>query len=205
MRDVRAVSRAVGRRTTLRYLAIGVGASLLAACKGNDKGNDKGKGGADDGSSGGGGGQASPTVTTGPTGRALAAFVRGKWKITSEMPGRETFTYAATVDDGVWTLDFGGGKTSNGTWALQGGRLALKVPEDLGSADSDELTDAAAENVPASVGDSASLFLPWQPPGHPDTSDGQRLDVNYSGKGGVLRIRHIEASGSMTVHTCARA
>ncbi|MET8244026.1 hypothetical protein ABZV31_06080 [Streptomyces sp. NPDC005202] len=118
------------------------------------------------------------------TGRAFAAFVRGKWKVESETTNGETGTYAVTVADGVWTLDWGGGgNTWGGTWATQGGRLALRVPESKSSPE--ELTDAAAENVPASVGDSVSLFLPWQPPGQADTSDGQRLDANYTSKGGA--------------------
>ncbi|AYN40807.1 hypothetical protein D9753_20125 [Streptomyces dangxiongensis] len=41
--SVRAASRVVGRRTTLRYLAAGVGASLLAACKGNGTGGSSGE------------------------------------------------------------------------------------------------------------------------------------------------------------------
>ncbi|MCF1594596.1 hypothetical protein [Streptomyces muensis] len=119
------------------------------------------------------------------------------------MPDESSFSCTATIDDGTWTLDFGDGKTTRGTWALQGGRLALQVPEDLGGGGPGDMEEAAAENVPASVGDSLSLFLPWQPPGFPGVSDDQRLDVNYSGKNGVLRIRHMESSG-MTIHTCTR-
>lgn len=142
-------------------------------------------------------------MTPGVTGKAFAAFVRGSWKVTSEMPGGDTFSYTMTVDDGVWTMDAGGGRTTKGTWSLQNGRLALRVPERLGDSDS-ELEDAAAENVPASVGDSVSLGLPWQPPGEPDTGSGERLEVDYNRKAGV-RIRHTEPSGSMTVHHCVRA
>ncbi|MFJ9867447.1 hypothetical protein [Streptomyces sp. NPDC101165] len=193
MDAVRAASQMVGRRTTLRYLAIGVGASLLAACKGNDKAADDNKGG--DNSSG----------VSGVTGRAFASFVHGSWKVTSQSPGAsgETHTYSAIVDDGVFTLDFGGGKTAKGTWSLQGGRLALRAPERLGD-DSGELHDAAAENVPATVGDTVSVGLPWQPPGESGTGSGQRLEVDYNKKAGV-RIRHFDASGSMTIHQCIRA
>jgi hypothetical protein len=190
----------VGRRTTLRYLAVGVGASLLAACKGNDDGNRKSEGSGNGGGKDGSGGT---PVTPGVTGRAFAAFVRGSWKVTSEMPGGDTFTYTMTVDDGVWTMDAGGGRSTKGTWSLQNGRLALRVPERLGDADSDP-EDAAAENVPASVGDSVSLGLPWQPPGASGTGSGERLEVEYNKKAG-LRIRHTEPSGSMTVHHCVRA
>jgi hypothetical protein len=205
MSDVRAVTRVVGRRTTLRYLAIGVGASLLAACRGKDDKNGA-KGGGGGSSSGGGGGTPStsgPSASPGVTGRAFAAFVTGTWKVRSETAGGDSGTLTATVSDGVWNLNWGGGETWRGTWAMRGGRLGLRVPES--KSDPEELTDAAADNVPASVGDSVSLLLPWQPPGQSDTSGGERLDVNYTGKSGVLRIRHFDRSGSVTVHTCTRA
>ncbi|QTD99148.1 hypothetical protein S1361_17490 [Streptomyces cyanogenus] len=192
--SVRAVSQVVGRRTTLRYLAVGVGASLLAACKGNDDG----KGGTTEGEGGSGGTSPAPGVT----GKAFAAFVRGSWKVTSEMPGGDTYTYSVTVTDGVWTMDLGEGKSAKGTWALGNGRLALQVPERLGDTGAD-LQNAGAENVPASVGDSVSLGLPWQPPGASGTGAGERLEVEYDKKAG-MRIRHTEQSGSMTVHHCVR-
>ncbi|MEU6593772.1 hypothetical protein ABZ923_31925 [Streptomyces sp. NPDC046881] len=196
--SMRAVSQVVGRRTTLRYLAVGVGASLLAACKGNDDGK-RGTGGRTEGEGGSGGASPAPGVT----GKAFAAFVRGSWKVTSEMPGGDTYTYTVTVADGVWTMDLGGGRSAKGTWALSNGRLALQVPEKLGETDSD-LQAAGAENVPASVGDSVSLGLPWQPPGASGTGSGERLEVEYNKKAG-MRIRHTEQSGSMTVHHCVRA
>ncbi|MEU9366750.1 hypothetical protein AB0D71_18820 [Streptomyces avermitilis] len=197
---VRAVSRVVGRRATLRYRAVGVGASLLAACKGNDgtKGN----------SSGGAGGRSGthdPSGTAGVAGKTLTAFVRGSWKSTTETTGGQTLSYSAAVDDGAWTLDFGGGRTQKGTWALQGGRLELRVPPSAQAATSGELADAAAANVAATVGDSVSLLLSWQPPGLSGTGDGQQFDVNCTRKSGVLRIRHMETSGGMTIHTCTRA
>ncbi|UFR03933.1 hypothetical protein KBP30_23385 [Streptomyces sp. Go40/10] len=196
---VRAASRLVGRRTTLRYLAIGVGASLLAACTGNgndDQGHGKAKGG---GSKDGG----SPSGATGVTGRAFAAFVRGSWKVTSQPPGAsaEPFTFTITIGDGTWAMD-AEGRSPKGTWALQDGRLALRLPERL-DPDSSDTEEAAAANVPATVGDSVSLMLPWQPPGGSGTASGERLDVEYTKQAG-LRIRHFDAHGSMTVHHCVR-
>lgn len=187
MRDIRAAARVIGRRTTLRYLAVGVGASLLAACE---------KGGS--GGSGGGGGG-----TTGPAGKAFAAFVRGTWNVESTSVNGDKGTCTVTVDDGVWTIDWPGEEAWHGTWALQGGRLALQVPESPSSPE--DLTDAAATDVPSTVGDSVGLALPWQPPGATGTGDGQKLEVDYNGKAGLLRIRHVEAGGSMTIHTCTRA
>ncbi|MFF5534113.1 hypothetical protein ACFY71_16745 [Streptomyces cinerochromogenes] len=196
---VRAASRLVGRRTTLRYLAIGVGASLLAACKGNgdDKGHGRTKGtGGQDGDA--------PSGTTGVTGRAFAAFVRGSWKVTSQPPGAsaEAYTFTLTVGDGTWTMD-AGGRSPKGTWALQDGRLVLRMPERL-DPDSSDTDEAAASNVPGTVGDSVSVMLPWQPPGASGTASGERLEVDYNEKAGV-RVRHVDAHGSMTVHHCVRA
>ncbi|MFF4574889.1 lipocalin family protein [Streptomyces sp. NPDC001410] len=206
---IRAASRMVGRRTTLRYLAVGVGASLLAACKGNgnDKSETKAKG-TGDGSGGakgdsGGGSSSSPSPAPGVTGKAFAAFVRGTWKVTSTMPGGEKVSFSAVVDDGVWTLKGAGGKPEKGTWSLQGGRLTLGVPEDFSGGSSGQTAFAA--DVPAAVGERASLVLPWQPPGMSGSASGEQLEVNYIEHTGVLEIRHVEDNGSTTVHLCRRA
>lgn len=220
---LRAASRLVGRRTALRCLAVGVGASLLAACKGGDEaepgkkngesatagdggGHGTGGNGEGDHTSGSGNGGSGGTGTGGVAAQSFAAFVRGTWKITSETTNEERFSYTATVGDGVWTLDFGQGVAERGTWTLRGGRLVLDVPERFAGGDlaDGQTEEAAAENVPATVGDSVSLFLPWQAPGLAGLDDEQRLDVNYDKKSGVLRIRHIEPGG-MTTHTCTRA
>ncbi|MFD0144202.1 MULTISPECIES: hypothetical protein [unclassified Streptomyces] len=202
MRDVRAATRVVGRRTAVRYLAIGVGASLLAACTGNGNGEAKGGSGPDGGSGGAGGGQPTPTATVAD--RALAAFVRGKWSITSEIGNESPFTYTAVITDGFWTLEYGEGQTSTGSWDMSGGRLSVQVPENLGSGgEGGDTEEAAALNVPATIGDSLSLSLPWQPPGASGTGGGEMLSVDYSAKSGTLRIRHMEGGG-MSTHTCTR-
>ncbi|MEU2712256.1 hypothetical protein [Streptomyces sp. NPDC007205] len=180
----RAASRLVGRRTTLRYLTVGVGASLLAACKGNDE--NKGNG-------------ASPAP--GVTGKAFAAFVRGSWKVTSKPSSGAPFSYSMDIADGTWSMN-GSGKSVKGTWALEGGRLVMSVPEDMGG-DSSGGQSAAASNVPASVGTYAHQVLPWQPPGTAGTGSGQRLEVMYAN--GVLHITHVDENGSTTEHTCTRA
>ncbi|WP_406011035.1 hypothetical protein OG440_36560 [Streptomyces sp. NBC_00637] len=128
--------------------------------------------------------------------------MRGRWNVESTSVGGEKGTYTVTVGAGVWTIDWPGQDAWRGTWALQGGRLALQVPESPNSPE--DLTDAAATDVPETVSDSISLALPWQPPGQSDTGEGQKLDVDYTSKAGVLRIRHIETSGSTTIHTCTR-
>ncbi|WP_412074813.1 hypothetical protein ACLF6K_01355 [Streptomyces xanthophaeus] len=91
--------------------------------------------------------------------------------------------------------------TWTGGWLLRGGHLRIDVysaPKGV-----DRLTDGEALTVPKEVGEGASLLLPWKPPGHKDTSDGQQLKATY--KGNVLRIVHTERSGSESVHVCTRA
>src|SRR5882724_8046787 len=106
MRNIQAAARIVGRRTTLRYLAIGVGASFLAACKGGGE-----NGGTDDGS-----------PTSSPTGKAFAAFMRGTWQVESTSPNGDKATGTGSVDDGAWSLTYSGQDPWHGTWSLQGSR-----------------------------------------------------------------------------------
>ncbi|MFF3557761.1 hypothetical protein ACWD4V_04195 [Streptomyces tsukubensis] len=47
--------------------------------------------------------------------------------------------------------------------------------------------------------------LPWKPPGRGTFSDEQQLVVAYDRQAGVLRIDHVEKSGSTTKHVCTRA
>ncbi|MGW2492206.1 hypothetical protein ACWCV9_34025 [Streptomyces sp. NPDC001606] len=197
----RAASRLVGRRTALRLLAVGVGGSVLAACKsstshsgGKGKKTSKTKWGSHHTHT------SSPSPASGVTGRAFASFVRGTWKVTTQAPHESPFSYTMTIADGTWALN-GHGGSEKGTWTLQGGRLQIGVPKDMGGTAG---PTAAAENVPARVADSVSLSLPWQPPGESGTASGQRLDVQYTRQSG-LRIRHFDAGGSMTVHHAVRA
>ncbi|MEW9556433.1 hypothetical protein [Nonomuraea sp. NPDC050783] len=192
MRTFGAVAEVIGRRTALRYLSMGIGASVLAACGLNNR--------LGEGPSTSRAAEGRPT--RGAAAMAFAAFIRGKWKIESTTPGGDTGTGTATIDDGTWFIDWSGQGMWSGTWSLQGDRLALRVPERASSPD--ELADAAATNVPAIVSGPVDLFLPWQPPGHSGTGDGQKLEVAYDKNGGVLRVRHLEVSGSMTIHNCTR-
>ncbi|WP_314249763.1 hypothetical protein [Streptomyces sp. DSM 40907] len=57
-----------------------------------------------------------------------------------------------------------------------------------------------AERVPDTVDDQASLSLPWYPLGANDMFG--KLEVAYNGK--ELRIRHMDLSGSMSIHVCTR-
>ncbi len=190
VRQVRAVTRVMGRRTALRYLAVGLGASVLAACGKSADGT--GGGGAASGSAGG----------SGPLEQAFSAFVRGTWKVVVEPAGNGTAAVlTAEITASSWTLTMGGGQDSpwGGQWALMGDTLAIHGPES--PQDPDELVQVAALGVPARVGRSASLVLPWRPPGDTSAGAGQNLQVEYAK--GTLRIVHVDGD-SRTVFTCTR-
>ncbi|MEU9146270.1 hypothetical protein [Streptomyces sp. NPDC048349] len=199
----------IGRRNALRYLAIGVGASLVAACGG------KGKGAPSvTASEGGGGSSGAPTPTvapasSGPIARAFDAFIGGTWKLESTTPGNKTVRGTATVtappggNGGftiVWDAD-GTSVTWDGQWMLRGGHLSYQVFE--GGKELKKLSGGEALTVPATVEDTVSLALPWQPPGSHGMVDGQQLNVTY--KNNVLRIVHNDGHNSESVHVCTRA
>ncbi|MFI6108435.1 hypothetical protein [Streptomyces sp. NPDC051310] len=194
------MTRVVGRRTTLRYLAVGLGASLLAACGKPADGTDTGTG---TGTGGGGGGAASGSGSgSGPVEQAFSAFVRGTWKVVVEPAGNGTAAVlTAEITASSWTLTVGRqqGAPWGGQWALMGDTLAIHGPES--PQDPDELVRVAALGVPARVGRSESLVLPWQPPGDTSSETGQNLQVEYAK--GTLRIAHVEGD-SRTVFTCTR-
>ncbi|MEU8840083.1 hypothetical protein AB0D97_13265 [Streptomyces roseus] len=211
VREMRAAAQVIGRRNALRYLAIGVGASLVAACGGKGKDPLPGTPPASADPAAGG----SPTGRT-PTGsgggvvaRAFDAFIKGDWNLESTTPNGKTVKGKATVNaDGGgnsgWTITWTGGPapvTWNGGWLLRGGHLVLDVYEAPKGVD--RLTGGQALTVPKEVGDDVSLTFPWQPPGHKDASDGQVLKVTY--KNDVLRIVHSEGGHSESVHVCTRA
>jgi hypothetical protein len=191
--EVRAVTRAVGRRTALRYLAIGAGLTLVAACGGNGtkadgvkgngvKGNGvkadgvKADGVKADGVKGNGtkadGTKRSAAVPTGnplptPTAvGAVSAFLRGSWKVETVYADQRKLTGTATVGKDSWTIAWEGGpKPWHGSWAHQDERLSLKVPRS--AADPTDLADAAALNLRSTVLDPETVGLPWLAPGTP--------------------------------------
>ncbi|WP_282693936.1 hypothetical protein [Streptomyces sp. CC208A] len=202
VRDIRAAARLIGRRNALRYLAIGAASTLVAACTGEG-----GKAAPAGGAATGTGPVPSPT-TAGVMSRAFDAFVKGKWTLESTTPGGETVKGTVTVladggGNGGFTLVWAGEGTSvtwSGGWLLRGGHLRVDVydaPQDV-----DKLTGGEALTVPKEVEEGASLLLPWKPPGHHGTGDGQQLKVTY--KNDVLRIVHTERGGSESVHVCTR-
>lgn len=219
VREMRTAARMIGRRNALRYLAIGVGASLVAACgaKGKDPLPGTPAAPADPAAGGGpsaGGGPAASSAapapaSSGPIARAFDAFIKGDWNLESTTPGGETVKGKATVNaDGGgnsgWTITWTSGPspvTWSGGWMLRGGHLVLDVYEAPNGVS--RLTGGEALTVPKEVAENVSLTFPWKAPGHKDASDGQVLKVTY--KDDVLRIVHSENGHSESVHVCTRA
>ncbi|KPI18280.1 hypothetical protein OV450_2243 [Actinobacteria bacterium OV450] len=222
VRELRTAARVIGRRNALRYLAIGVGASLAAACTGKGETPTAVTGGAAapfsapvPGPKGAGAGS-SPSAPPAPApsgpgvvARAFDAFIGGTWKIESTTPGSKTVHGTATVtappggNGGftiVWDAD-GTPVTWTGGWLLRGGHLRTDVFE--GGKELRKLSGGEALTVPGTVENTVSLALPWKPPGAGGTGDGQQLKVTYKDK--VLRIVHDDGHGSESVHICTRA
>ncbi|MEV8536660.1 hypothetical protein [Streptomyces sp. NPDC051211] len=227
VRDIRTAASLVGRRNALRYLAMGVGASLLAACTGKEKPAAQAPAQAPAAGAAGqnpapsapvpapsGSASAAPSATTpapakkGVLDRSFDAFIRGGWTVQSTTPGGDVARGKATVNapdggNGGWTIEWDGGAGAwNGGFLLRGGRLLIQVFEGPKGLDGRKGA-ASAHSVPATVGDGFDLTLPWQPPETRGTGDGQRLSVTYAKN--TLTIRHIEPSGSTTTHVCTRA
>ncbi len=215
VREIRTAAQLIGRRNALRYLAIGVGASLVAACSGKGK-EAPVAGSASTGASSAPGSSAPPApapaapapASSGPVARAFDAFIGGTWKLESTTPGDKTVHGTATVtappggNGGftiVWDAD-GEPVTWTGSWLLRGGHLRTEVFG--GGKELTRLSGSEALTVPATVADAVSLTLPWKPPGAKDAGDGQQLKVSY--KNDVLRIVHAERGGSESVHVCTR-
>lgn len=214
VREIRAAAQVIGRRNALRYLAIGVGASLVAACGG--KGKDALPGTPSAPADPAAGGTAASSAAPGPAStasgvvaRAFDAFIKGDWNLESTSPSGKTMKGKATVNaDGggnsSWDITWTSGPAPvrwHGGWMLRGGHLVLDVYEAPKGVS--RLTGGEALTVPKEVGDDVSLTFPWKPPGHKDTSDGQVLKVAY--KKNVLRIVHSEGGHSESVHVCTRA
>ncbi|WP_030161204.1 hypothetical protein [Streptomyces sp. NRRL S-244] len=210
VREIRAAAQMIGRRNALRYLAIGVGASLVAACGGKGKDPLPGTPAAPGDAAASSPASSSPApASSGPLARAFDAFIKGDWNLESTTPNGETVKGKATVNaDGGgnsgWTITWTSGPapiTWHGGWLLRGGHLVLDVYEAPKGVS--RLTGGEALTVPGEVAENVSLTLPWKPPGHKDTSDGQVLKVTY--KNNVVRIVHSEGGHSESVHVCTRA
>ncbi|MFH8485150.1 hypothetical protein [Streptomyces longisporoflavus] len=187
LRDVWAATQVLGRRTALRYLAVGVGASLLGACgKEQDGGKSPG----------------SVTGTgSGPVGRAVGAFLKGSWEIVSPDLWDSTPVHVE-VADGTWSItpadrEWENGASWVGQWAFRGGRIAIEGP--TSPYRPDEMVQVAADDVPGKIGGAGSMQLPWAPRG--DTADDE-LKIKYTKN--TLRIVHITDTGRRTKLTATR-
>ncbi|MFD9724140.1 hypothetical protein [Streptomyces sp. NPDC059072] len=206
VREIRAAAQIIGRRNALRYLAIGVAGSLVAACGGKDGGAAPAQGAS---SGAPAPDPSSPPASPSPIARAFDAFIGGTWKLESTTPGGKTVHGTATVmappgGNGGFTIVWDeGGKsvTWDGQWLLRGGHLSYQLF--VGSTEMTKLSGGEALTVPGTVEDNASLTLPWKPPGSHGMVDGQSLKVTY--KNNVLRIVHDDGHKSESVHVCTRA
>ncbi|MFD8631373.1 hypothetical protein [Streptomyces sp. NPDC059656] len=206
VREIRAAAQIIGRRNALRYLAIGVAGSLVAACGGKDGGAAPAQGAS---SGAPAPDPSSPPASPSPIARAFDAFIGGTWKLESTTPGGKTIHGTATVmappgGNGGFTIVWDeGGKsvTWDGQWLLRGGHLSYQLF--VGSKEMPRLSGGEALTVPGTVEDNASLTLPWKPPGSHGMVDGQSLKVTY--KNNVLRIVHDNGHKSESVHVCTRA
>ncbi|MEU3827997.1 hypothetical protein GT045_02115 [Streptomyces sp. SID486] len=182
IRQARAVTQVVGRRTTLRYLAVGLGASILAACS-------KNSGDSRDGDQG-------------PVGQAVSAFVRGVWHVELSSQGNEPVPLRVGVTASSYTIepDEEGAPSDDrsweGKWAIRGSKLYLDSPT---SPDEAEIVhQVTASDIPATIGETLSLRLVWHIPGSTDD------DVRIEYAKGTLHIVHIDGDGIRTECTCTR-
>ncbi|MEU5808952.1 hypothetical protein [Streptomyces sp. NPDC047718] len=223
VREIRTAARLVGRRTTLRYLALGAGAALLSACTGKDEPATSPTSPAPSTTSAEStspSAPASPSATataaapptptpaaTGVVGRAFAEFVKGAWTIRSTLPGggiggRKDTGRATVREDGTWTIVWSGiAGTWTGRWSMHRGRLDLQVLTGPAHLTDPDVSTSSAQKVPETVKDDFGINLPWYPMGAQDLFG--RLEVAYNGTD--LRIRHFDMSGVMSIHMCARA
>ncbi|MEU3773753.1 hypothetical protein AB0F11_11220 [Streptomyces sp. NPDC032472] len=225
VREIRAAARMVGRRTALRYLALGAGAALVSACTGKDKPAGPATptatatpgpttGSASPSASATAPAAAPPSVpsaspASGVVGHAFAEFVKGAWTISSTLPGgdngagRKDTGRAAVNPDGTWTIIWTGlNGIWSGRWSLQRGRLDLQVltgPKHLTDPD---ISTSSAQKVPDTVDGPTSQLLNWFPMGAQDVFG--HLDVAYNGKD-QLRIHHLDLRGNISIHMCTRA
>ncbi|MFD7258482.1 hypothetical protein [Streptomyces sp. NPDC059874] len=211
--EIRAAAQIIGRRNALRYLAVGVAGSLVAACGGKDKapapGVTAGSAAPSSAAASASASSAPAPASSGPIARAFDAFIGGTWKLESTTPGSKTVHGTATItappggNGGftiVWNAD-GEAVEWTGSWLLRGGHLSYTLF--VGSKEMTKLSGGEALTVPATVEDTTSLTLPWKPPGSRGMVGGQQLKATY--KNNVLRIVHDDGHGSESVHVCTRA
>ncbi len=186
LRRVRAVTKVVGRRTALRYLAVGAGVSVLAAC-----GNGSGQAGS-----------------SGPVGHAVSTFVRGKWRVHAMRDdGGELPSYVVHITAGKWMVRpyvedaslRGAAWEWSGRWALRDSKLTLHGPWRPGEPEVQRKW--AALDVPDEITEAETVRLPWHIFSH-DPPDIDKLKVTYAE--GTVHLIHTDGGGGSTEFTCTR-
>ncbi|MYZ38091.1 MULTISPECIES: hypothetical protein [unclassified Streptomyces] len=155
IREVRQLASVVGRRSAVKYVGLGLLATVLSACGGDE----------------GGSGVAENTVE---------AFAKGKWKLAAQ--GSEC---TLTVSDGKWDLSEAtpppgekhGPLTRElyGTYAFTGGVLEVSAQE---REDNSGPKRGVGTPVPSQVSDSESVTIQWSY----DETDQSQVPITWDGK-----------------------
>ncbi|MEU6864978.1 hypothetical protein ABZ924_17125 [Streptomyces sp. NPDC046876] len=235
VRQIRAAARMIGRRNALRYLAIGVGASLVAACTGKDKAAAPPAGGpaagetsaaptsaapssAPSSAAPSSGAAASPTAAppappapsaAGPVARAFDAFIRGEWKVESTTPRGETVRGTATIrTDGSGNGGFTIVWDGNGapvTWS--GGWLQRGEHLRIDVYEAPQRLDRLTGGEALSIPAVFGDEISTTLPWQPPGAHNTKdgQQLQVTYRKNVLRIAHTERGGSESVHVCTRA
>lgn len=118
--------RVLGRRTALRYLALGAAASAVSACTGAG-------------------------AAEGPRKQALKAFVKGEWAYRSNQSHQGVLT---VNPDGRWSVTQWGGMS--GQWMLDGAVLSVSTDAPTGDAESEAQEAFTLTSMPEKVSRSFS-------------------------------------------------
>lgn len=185
------VSRIVGRRTTLKYLAIGLAGSFVAACDGRS---------ASPGTTGqatAAGGQARTPVAV-----AFANFVQRSWRVaftTTNPPGQQA-AGSLVVRPDSWSLlwdnehyqgDQGGDIMNRGTWSQESGHLTVRAIFHRGKDLS--VSPAFGAVVPASIATGLFASVDW----NPGTRDHLPLQFTYTDP--TVKIVAKDGNGTLTI------
>ncbi|MFG2145939.1 hypothetical protein ACGFRG_17275 [Streptomyces sp. NPDC048696] len=127
--DGREAVRMLGRRTALRYLALGTVSAAVSACTGAG-------------------------AVEGPRKQALKAFVKGDWVYRSNRDHEGVLT---VTPDGHWSVTQWGGLS--GQWMLDGAVLSVSADLPTGDAEAEEQEAFTVSSMPEKVSGSFSELL----------------------------------------------
>lgn len=167
--EVRQLASVVGRRSALKYAGLGLVATVLSACGGDEGGS-------------------------GVAGNTIEAFAKGKWKLAAQ--GSEC---TLTVADGKWDLSEGtdlpdedGPLTRElyGTYALTGGALEVSAQERENNAGPKR---GVGTPLPSQVSDSESTTIQWS-----YDTDQSQVPITWDGKKLVLVFNNYDGAMVIT-------